>query len=166
MIKIENSLKKHDLKLYNVSFGIFLFLPPGWFVIFFVLVLESFFMSKYLEKTIFDKKITLTAILSNLISGAFGVIASMAQNGGWWLVWWFPWVSKNEVKFDNIGSFVLYFFVALILSIIIELAVNLILLHKRYKVLKIVLGTLFANLISNGIVIFFMYLLSFVFLKE
>ncbi|MFP4697871.1 MAG: hypothetical protein ACLFMO_04100 [Eubacteriales bacterium] len=126
-----------------------------------VLVLESFLMSKYIEKKRFNKKITLTTVISNIISGIIGVFLSLAYNGGWWLVCWFPWVSRNEVRFEDTSNFIIYFIVALILSIVIELVVNMIVLCKKYRVTQIAKGTLLANIISNGIVITVMYIISF-----
>ena len=81
----------------NVSFGIYAFLPMGWLFMAFVILGEGFLMTWHLIRKKFDKKIYLTAALSNIISGAVGIITTLELNGGWWLVVWFPWVSKHEV---------------------------------------------------------------------
>ncbi|WP_069998185.1 hypothetical protein [Cellulosilyticum sp. I15G10I2] len=154
-------MKKEYLKLYNVSFGILLFMPPGWVVIFFVLVLESFLMSQFLTKERFNKSIMITTVISNIVSGIIGVFLSVTHNGGWWLVWWFPWVSSNEIRFEDINSFVIYFIIAIFLSIVIELGSNMIILHRKYSAKQIAIGTFLANITSNGIVITIMYLISF-----
>ena len=77
----------------NVSFGIYAFLPMGWLFMAFVILGEGFLMSWYLIRKKFDKKIYLTETVSNIVSGAVGIITTLALNGGWWLVVWFPWVS-------------------------------------------------------------------------
>ena len=81
----------------NVSFGIYAFLPMGWLFMAFVMLGEGFLMSWHLIRKKFNKRIYLTAALSNIISGAVGIITTLELNGGWWLVIWFPWVSKHEV---------------------------------------------------------------------
>lgn len=139
-------------------------MPPGWAVIALVLILESCIMSKYLTGKWNSGMIWLSAILSNLVSGAAGVLLSLAHNGGWWLVCWFPWVSRNEVHFSSIGFFILYFAIAVILSIVIEWGMNLLVLHKKYSAGRIAVGNLFANAVSNALVITVMYIVSFVFL--
>ncbi|RKD31208.1 hypothetical protein [Thermohalobacter berrensis] len=154
-------MQKKSIILFNVSFGILIFLPPGWIVIVLVLVLETFLLSRYLENKKFYSPITKSVLLANIISGAAGIFLSSKHNGGWWLVCWFPWVSRNEVKFDDIQSFIIYFAVALIGSILIEILVNLLLLKKKFEISKITKGTLIANLFSNVIIIPIMYLISF-----
>ena len=135
----------------NVSFGIYAFLPMGWLFMAFVMLGEGFLMSWRLIRKKFDKKIYLTAALSNIISGAVGIITTLALNGGWWLVVWFPWVSKHEVDIRDPQSLlvlVLFYIVALILSVLIELLVNHLMLRKRYPFKKTLHATLIANAFS------------------
>ena len=135
----------------NVSFGIYAFLPMGWLFMAFVMLGEGFLMSWRLIRKKFDKKIYLTAALSNIVSGAVGIITSLALNGGWWLVVWFPWVSKHEVDIRDPQSLlvlVLFYIVALILSVLIELLVNHLMLRKRYPFKKTLHATLIANAFS------------------
>ena len=135
----------------NVSFGIYAFLPMGWLFMAFVILGEGFLMSWYLIGKKFDKKIYLTAALSNIVSGAVGIITSLALNGGWWLVVWFPWVSKHEVDIRDPQSLlvlVLFYAAALILSVLIELLVNHLMLQKRYPFKRTFHSTLIANAFS------------------
>ena len=74
----------------NVSFGIYAFLPMGWLFMAFIILGEAFLMSRYLVRKKYDKKIYLSATVSNIVSGALGIITTMELNGGWWLVVWFP----------------------------------------------------------------------------
>ena len=135
----------------NVSFGIYAFLPMGWLFMAFVILGEGFLMSWHLIRKKFDKKIYLTAALSNIVSGAAGIITSLALNGGWWLVVWFPWVSKHEVDIRDPKSLrilVLFYAAALILSVLIELLVNHLMLQKQYPFKKTLHATLIANAFS------------------
>ena len=135
----------------NVSFGIYAFLPMGWLFMAFVILGEGFLMSWHLIRKKFDKKIYLTAALSNIVSGAVGIITSLALNGGWWLVVWFPWVSKHEVDIRDPQSLlvlVLFYVAALILSVLIELLVNHLMLQKQYPFKKTLHATLIANAFS------------------
>jgi hypothetical protein len=133
----------------NVSFGIYAFLPMGWLFMAFVILGEAFLMSRDLIGKKFNQKIYLTAAVSNIISGAVGIITTMALNGGWWLVVWFPWVSKHEVDIHDsqeLLGLIVFYAAALILSVLIELLVNHLMLQKRYPFKK----TLHATLIANG----------------
>ena len=148
--------------LLNVSFGIFAFLPQGWLFMIFIILIECLFLSKFLEKKWKDTKIYIVAAVSNLISGITGIVISMSLNGGWWLVVWFPWVSNYEVNIHNPESLkwiIIFYIGAFILSIIIETLINWIFLRKKYKTKKIILSTLWVNLISYiiGSVVLYSY---------
>lgn len=135
----------------NVSFGIYAFLPMGWLFMAFVILGEAFLMSRDLIGKKFDKKIYLTAAVSNIVSGAVGIITTLALNGGWWLVVWFPWVSKHEVDIQDpqeLLGLIVFYAVALILSVLIELLVNHLMLQKRYPFRKTLHATLTANAFS------------------
>lgn len=139
------------MTLLNVSFGIFAFLPPGWFFMALVILGEAFLMSMYLIRKITNKRIYLSAVASNLVSGVVGIIISMALNGGWWLVVWFPWVSSHEVnihKSRELWGFVLYYLGALVLSVFIELLINYAILRKEYTFKNTLNATLIANACS------------------
>ena len=135
----------------NVSFGIYAFLPMGWLFMAFVILGEGFLMSWYLTGKKFEKKTYQTAALSNIVSGAVGIITTLELNGGWWLVVWFPWVSKHEVDIhdpQDLRALVLFYVAALILSVLIELLINHLMLQKRYPFRKTLRATLIANAFS------------------
>ena len=64
----------------NVSFGIYAFLPMGWLFMAFIILGEAFLMSRYLVRKEFDKKIYLSATVSNIVSGALGIIFCSGNN--------------------------------------------------------------------------------------
>ena len=138
----------------NVSFGIYAFLPMGWLFMAFIILGEAYLMSRCLTGKGFDKKVYLSATVSNVVSGAVGIAASMALNGGWWLVVWFPWVSSHEVDIHSpqeAWGLVVYYLVALILSVLIELLVNHLVLRKQYPFRKTFRATMIANAASYAL---------------
>lgn len=139
----------------NVSFGIHALLPTGWLFMGLVIYGEGYLMRRYLTQSkVFDFDIHMTAFVSNGISGIIGIIISTILNGGWWLVCWFPWVSSNEVnihKPTHLQYLALYYVVALILSILIELRVNYLFLRKRFPFKRIWKATLIANACSYAV---------------
>ena len=86
---------KQRMIVWNVSFGIYAFLPQGWIFMIAIILIECLGFSKLMTSKWKENKIYLTMIISNLVSGTIGIIGSMLVNGGWWLVVWFPWVSSN-----------------------------------------------------------------------
>lgn len=138
----------------NVSFGIYAFLPMGWLFMAFIILGEAFLMSRYLIGKRFDKRIYLSTTVANVVSGAVGIAASLALNGGWWLVVWFPWVSSHEVDIHSsqaVWALVIYYVVALVLSVLIELLVNHLMLLKRFPFRKTLRATLVANAASYSL---------------
>ena len=138
----------------NVSFGIYAFLPMGWLFMAFIILGEAFLMSRSLVGKGFDKRIYLSATVANVVSGAVGIAASLALNGGWWLVVWFPWVSSHEVDIrsaQGAWALVVYYLVALVLSVLIELLMNHLMLRKRYPFRQTSRATLVANAASYAL---------------
>ena len=138
----------------DVSFGIFAFLPMGWLFMALVILGEAFLMSNYLIRKNYNERIYISATVSNIVSGAIGILTSMALNGGWWLVVWFPWVSSHEVDVHDakqLWFLVIYYFIALILSILIEVLVNTLFLRKQYYFKKILNASLIANAFSYAL---------------
>lgn len=135
----------------NVAFGIYAFLPMGWLFMAFIILGEGFLMTRYLTGLKFNKRIYGTAAVSNLVSGALGIITTLILNGGWWLVVWFPWVSSHEVDVHDsqeLLALVIYYVVALVLSVLIELLVNHLFLRKQFSFKKTLRATLIANAFS------------------
>jgi sterol desaturase/sphingolipid hydroxylase (fatty acid hydroxylase superfamily) len=146
----------------NVSFGIYAFLPQGWILMIAIILIECLGLSYFLTKKIKNKKIYNTVIISNIISGIVGIIGSMILNGGWWLVVWLPWVSSNEVSSKNgFKTFVIFYLIAFLLTIIIEGIVNYLMLKKEYPSFQILKMTLLVNSISYLLGSLAMYTYSF-----
>lgn len=138
----------------NVSFGIFVFHPIGWAFMIFVVLCEAVVLSKYLVHRWYNEQIYLTELLSNLISGIAGIVTTMCLNGGWWLVMWFPWVSSHEVnvrEHDELFSLIIYYVVAFVFSVLIELVINHFRLRKRFGPKAVFRGTLCANAVTYAI---------------
>ena len=135
--------------LINVSFGIFAFLPEGWLFMILIMLLESFILSKLLCHKKIDKQIYISIFGSNIISGAVGIITTLALNGGWILVVWFPWVSSHEINISEPGT------------LILESFTNWLFLKRKYKTRQILINTLIANIISYLIGTFILYSYSF-----
>jgi len=81
--------------ILNVSFGIYAFLPQGWIFMIAIILIECLILSNLLAKNWVDLAVFTTVTIANVCSGIVGFAGSMALNGGWWLVVWFPWVSEN-----------------------------------------------------------------------
>jgi sterol desaturase/sphingolipid hydroxylase (fatty acid hydroxylase superfamily) len=146
----------------NVSFGIYAFLPQGWIFIIAIILIECLGLSYFLTKKIKNKKIYNTVIISNIISGIVGIIGSMILNGGWWLVVWLPWVSSNEVSGKNgFKTFIIFYLIAFLLTIIIEGIVNYLMLKKEYPSLQLLKMNLLVNSISYLLGSLAMYTYSF-----
>ena len=151
--------------LLNVSFGILILMPQGWIIMILIMMLESIIASELLCKRIFEGRITATVVLANIISGLFGIIITLMLNGGWWLVVWFPWVSSHEVDFSipyALTGFIIYYIVAFVLSVVIELLINYSMLGKIYPAKKIFRTTLLANLASYLFGSIIIYSLGFI----
>ena len=150
--------------LLNVSFGILFLMPQGLLIMILIMLLESFISSELLCKRILNGRITAIVFLANTISGLFGLIITLILNGGWWLVVWFPWVSSHEVDFslpNALTGFIIYYIVAFVLSVVIELLINYSLLGKIYPAKKIFRTTLLANLSSYLLGSIIIYSLGF-----
>ena len=139
------------MALLNVSFGIFAFMPQGWVFMLLIILLEACIMSRMLAKKWLKHDVFVSALAANCVSGIVGIVISMMLNGGWWLVVWFPWVTSSEVNVHESSALlglVVYYAVALVLSVLIELGINHIILHKKYQAQKILKATLSANAAS------------------
>ncbi|CEN50322.1 hypothetical protein ACILD6_08005 [Capnocytophaga canimorsus] len=135
----------------NVSFGIFVFMPLGWLFMLIIILLETFFFSKKLKDQWFNLIVFWKILVTNIISGIIGILISLKLNGGWWLVVWFPWVSKNEVSLSNpqaIEWLAIYYLCAFILTLTLEFLTNYLFFKKSFDIKKIGKLTLLANVIS------------------
>lgn len=149
------------MDILNVSFGIFAFLPQGWLFMIFVILFECILLSRFLESKWYDKAVYWTVIFSNIISGIAGILISLELNGGWWLVVWFPWVSRYEVGSDAILGLCIYYLCAFVVTLLIEAAFNYLTLKKYYKGSAIVKNTFRVNACSYAVGSLVLYLYSF-----
>jgi len=153
--------------LLNVSFGIYAFLPQGWVFMIAIIIIECVGLSYLLTKKWKSKKIYITTVTSNLISGIAGITGSMILNGGWWLVVWFPWVSSNEVKgTEGYKWLAIFYLIAFVLTLIIEGLINVLMLKKEYSKSTILKMTLVVNILSYAIGSLVMYSFSFYYNKK
>ena len=142
------------MNILNVSFGIFAFTPMGWAFMAFVILCEALLLTKYLARKKYNKRLYMTVLLSNTVSGIVGIITTLQLNGGWWLVVWFPWVCSHEVDVRNpneLIDLIIYYFIAFILSILIELSINYLCLKKEYAIKSILKGTICTHLVTYAI---------------
>lgn len=135
----------------DASFGIFVLLPQGWLFMIFVIFCEGFLATKVLIKQKYNRRIYLTMLTSNVVSGLTGIIGSYLINGGWWLVCWFPWVSSHEIDIHNSALLivlVIYYFAAFVVTIIIEMGINFSCLKNQFGVRQIIKATLLTNAVT------------------
>jgi len=150
----------------NTFFGKYATLPMGWFFMVILVAIEIVVMSQALKRTYFNGRVAGTALLSNTISGLAGAFASKAINGGLILVVWLPWVSSYEVDIsgdDGLIILILYYAVAFVATVLIELLVNSIVLKKRHGFGEVLRATVIANVVSYLLGTFVLYTYSFVF---
>jgi hypothetical protein len=150
--------------LLDVSFGIFAFMPMGWIFMAFVIIIECVVMTRWLLPVWFNKRIYGVAALTNIISGLTGIVISMILNGGWYLVVWFPWVSNNEIDLTRKGALlalIIFYLLAFVLTLVIEITTNILFLKKRYPKRKIIGATIVANVISYAVGTLVLYSYSF-----
>ena len=140
------------MPLLNVSFGIFAFLPQGWVFMMLIILLETCIMSKALTKKWIEMRVFVSALVSNGVSGIFGIVISMILNGGWWLVVWFPWVTSHEVNVYEpraLMGLIIYYVAAMVLSVLIEWGINHVILRRqKHPARKIFKATFLANAAS------------------
>lgn len=143
--------------LHNVSFGIYAFLPQGWIFMILIVLLEFFILSKLLTKYWISKKVLGSTIVANVVSGLVGGLLSLLVNGGWWLIVWIPWVSKNEVSNSEVGKLITVYIFAYALTVVLEAIVNYFILKTFFKWKAIIAHTIIANSASYlfGSVIFY-----------
>ena len=140
--------------LLNVSFGIYAFMPQGWIFMSVIVLLECLVASKVLTKRWLTKKISSSIIYSNLISGIIGISVTMLLNGGWALVVWFPWIGRHEFDLTQPGmltTLIIFYLIAFALTLIFEIATNILFLRKQFSTKQIIKATLMANIVSYAV---------------
>jgi len=137
-------------------------MPQGWAIMAIVIALEAAVISNRLNGTWFSLRTSRVVALANVVSGAVGILASLAFTGGWWLVVWIPWVGKNEVDLNqDIKLLVGYYAIAFVLSIVIEGGLEHLLLRKHHEGLQIWKACLFGNLVTYLFITIAIYSYSF-----
>jgi hypothetical protein len=150
--------------ILDVSFGIFAFMPQGWVFMLFVILMECLVMTRVLMLKWFNRKIYIVTSISNILSGLFGIITTLKLNGGWLLVVWFPWVSSHEIDIhqrSNLRILIIYYAVAFLITILLELVNNILFLRKNFSKSQIIKSTMLANVLSYAIGSFVLYYFSF-----
>jgi len=130
----------------------------------FVILIECVSMTEILFRETFNKKIWISTAITNIISGIVGILLSVALNGGWWLVVWLPWVSRNEIDVSNNDELLaisIYYGLAFILTVVIEILCNWSFLKSSQSRNRIIKATLLTNIISYFIGSVFLYVYSF-----
>lgn len=146
----------------NVSFGIFAFMPLGWVFMAFVILFESIIMTKLLTSKLFNANIYRSTAWTNIISGIFGIAGTLFLNGGWYLVVWFPWVSKHEInlsKGNALQFLVVYYLIAFVLTLALEILTNILFLRNAYSRKAIIKATVITNVLSYiaGTIVLYSY---------
>lgn len=150
----------------DVSFGIFALMPLGWAFMAAIILIEIIMMSRRLTGHWWEKRIAVAATVANLVSGAVGFGLSLLLNGGWWLVVWIPWVSRNEVAVPRqLAALTIYYVVAFVLSVIIEGPIEQLILMRRFGTRAIWKNCFWANVASYLFGSLAMYSWSFGILK-
>ncbi len=152
------------LLLSSSYFGEFATEPLGLLLMACLLLIEIVVMSQVLARAYFTPRVAFAALASNVVSGIIGAYTSIALNGGRLLTVWFPWVSSREVNLlndDELLNFGLYFAVAFVAAVLIELAVNYQLMKKHYEFRPILSATIIANVVSFVVGCFALYTYSF-----
>lgn len=91
------------------------------------------------------------AILANGISGIIGFGTSVVLNGGWWLVVWMPWVGRHEANWADPAArqlLILYYIVAFVLSVLIEVFWERFILGNKAPAGKVWYGCILGNTLS------------------
>ena len=154
------------MSLLNTYFGKYASLPMGWFFMAVLVAIEIIVMSQALKRQYFNMRVAGSALVSNTISGLAGAYTSIAINGGMMLVVWFPWVSSLEIDLtgdDGLIILILYYAVAFVATVLIELLVNYFILKKRHDFREVLRATVIANVVSYLLGTFILYTYSFVF---
>ncbi len=154
------------LLLNSTYFGKYASLPMGWLFMALLLAIEVVVMSKALANAYFVSRVAVAALISNVVSGIAGAYTSIAINGGRMLTVWLPWVSSREVNTENeeeLLSFFLYFALAFVFTVIIELIVNSLFLKKHYGFSPVMRATTIANVVSFMVGSMALYSYSFTF---
>jgi hypothetical protein len=146
----------------NVSFGIMVLHPIGWLMMFCVIALEALVGAKLCAGTWYAPRLWRVTAGANLASGIVGMVLSTVLQGGWWLVFWIPWVSRKELAWPaQAGAFMLYYFLAFALSVLVEGAIQSWMHRGLYSARTVWRCTIVANVVSYAVFTGVLYSWSF-----
>lgn len=129
-----------------------------------IIIIECLVMSKLLVLKWYNKRIYITAVVTNVVSGAVGIGLSLLHNGGWWLVVWFPWVSNYEANLSIPHvrrDFIIVYLIAFILTLLIEGLINTLILKKDFDRKTVLKTTLLTNILTYIIGSVIIYSISY-----
>ena len=158
---IKKLSKRMNATLFNVSMAIILFMPIGWAIIISILLLETILFYLILKRQVKFSTLFKYLTISNIVSGIIGFILSMIHNGGWYGVFWFPWVGSHETELLS-KFFILYFIIIFVITLIIEVPINIFLFKRQNIEVKNTISiSIIVNIITNVCCAFIIYLFSF-----
>lgn len=137
--------------LANVSFGILALTPYGWLFMLAIIALEILVLSRTAMHRWWSAPAAWAAIIANGISGIVGFGVSLVLNGGWWLVVWMPWVSRNEVNWTDGATrqaIIQYYVAAFFLSVLIEIGWERFIIGNKAPARLVWRGCIFGNILS------------------
>jgi hypothetical protein len=121
----------------------FLPYPIGFAFLFFVLIAESALISRLLSRTVYDKKIWTTIIISNLLTTLLGLVIYKQPAG-----------LLSYTSVDSYSGVLLFkravstFITSFLMTLAVELPFNVWRLHKFYPIKNILSYSLLANLLT------------------
>lgn len=126
----------------------FLPYPIGFAFLFFVLIAESALIGRLLSKTIYDKKIWTTIIISNLLTTLLGLVVYKQPAG------LLSYASVDSYAGELLFNYAVRTFItSFLLTLVVELPFNAWRLHKLYPLKEILSSSLLANLLTYGMAI-------------
>lgn len=121
----------------------FLPYPIGFAFLFFVLIAESALISRLLSRTVYDKKIWTTIIISNLLTTLLGLVIYKQPAG-----------LLSYTSVDSYSGVLLFdravntFITSFLITLAVELPFNVWRMHKFYPIKNILSYSLLANLLT------------------
>jgi len=130
----------------RINFNEYFWTPYSFIILIIIGVFEGAIASKIIKDKLFNTRIILAILISNIIGYFAQYYFSILLNGGYHLFVWIPWIKiiREYDLFDYIISFPLI----LTVTILIESFCNWIILRKFYKGRLILKTTFWINIMS------------------
>lgn len=131
----------------SISFGEYFWTPIPFILLFGLIIIESYFASRYLKQINFDKTITTSIIFSSIITFFLEYYLSILMNGGQTIMVYIPWIKilGTTEQFQFISAVIYTFFTTLL----IQTLCNYIFLRPYFKLKKILTICLTINIIRT-----------------